>query len=123
MVVRVLRSVAACALPRPSATASATFAKNTVSHSQTAMPHVKPNGSDASPPPRNGSVSAMTVVRAAPTHTRNITGLRHCDAGWSFFAAPGRAATICAALNARRGAAEVGASAGAGASVSVDIIE
>ena len=33
---RVLRSVSACALPRPSATASAKFANSTVNHSQTA---------------------------------------------------------------------------------------
>ena len=37
-VVRVLRRLAACALPRPSATDSARFAKSTVSQSQTAMP-------------------------------------------------------------------------------------
>ena len=33
---RVLRSVSACALPRPSATASAKFANSTVNHSHTA---------------------------------------------------------------------------------------
>ncbi len=38
--VRVCRSVSACALPRPSATASARFAKTTVSQSQIAMPQV-----------------------------------------------------------------------------------
>ncbi len=78
---RVLRRVAAWALPRPSATDSAMFAKNTVSHSQTAMPQVKPKGRLSSLPPRNGSAIAMRVVSAAPTQTRNITGLRHCAAG------------------------------------------
>ena len=37
VVVRVARSAFACALPRPSAIASAKFAKRTVSHSQTAI--------------------------------------------------------------------------------------
>ena len=34
VVVRILRSVAACAFPRPSAMASAKFANSTVNHSQ-----------------------------------------------------------------------------------------
>ncbi len=42
--VRVLRSVSACALPRPSATASARFAKTTVSHSQTVITQAKTLG-------------------------------------------------------------------------------
>ena len=82
--VRVLRSVAACALPRPSATDSARFAKSTVSHSQIAMPHVKPKGVGVPPEsstPMKGSAIAMSVVRAAPTHTRNITGLRQSAVG------------------------------------------
>jgi hypothetical protein len=37
VVVRVARSAFACALPRPSAMASAKLAKSTVSHSQTAI--------------------------------------------------------------------------------------
>ena len=41
------RSVAACALPRPSATASARLAKTTVSHSQTDdQPGERPTGRD-----------------------------------------------------------------------------
>src|SRR6478735_8091795 len=103
--VRVFRSDAAWALPRPSATDSARFAKSTVSHSQTAMPHVKPKGTvvppDCSGPPRNGSAIAIAVVRAAPTHTRNMTGLRHSAAGFSLRRAPGTAAQSCAALKAR----------------------
>ena len=39
---RIERSVAACALPRPSATASAKFANSTVSHSQTATARMNP---------------------------------------------------------------------------------
>ena len=40
--VRARRSVAACALPRPSATASAKLANTTVSHSQKMIWKVKP---------------------------------------------------------------------------------
>ena len=39
---RVWRRLAACALPRPSATASAKFANSTVNHSQTMIWKVKP---------------------------------------------------------------------------------
>ena len=42
--VLVLRSVAACALPRPSATASARLANSTVSHSQTVIVQAKIEG-------------------------------------------------------------------------------
>ena len=45
MVVRVARSDSACALPRPSATDSARFAKSTVIQSQIAMPQLKDAGS------------------------------------------------------------------------------
>ena len=41
---RILRSVAACALPRPSATASAKLAKRTVNQSQTLTPTVNQAG-------------------------------------------------------------------------------
>ncbi len=81
VLVRVLRSVSACALPRPSAIDSARFANTTVSHSQTAMIQVNDHGTlvppEAAGPPRNGSVIASSVVRAAPTQTMNMTGLRH----------------------------------------------
>ena len=40
----VLRSVSACALPRPSATASARLAKTTVSQSQTTIVQLKIDG-------------------------------------------------------------------------------
>ena len=63
---RVLRSVSACALPRPSATASAKLANSTVNHSHTATRAAKP------------SVSRMArkVVRTLPSSTTNMTGLR-----------------------------------------------
>ena len=64
---RVARRVAAWALPRPSATASARLANSTVSHSHTvtAMTNTL------------GSVKHSTVHSAAPTSTTNITGLCH----------------------------------------------
>ena len=62
--VRALRSVAACALPRPSATASAKLANSTVSHSQPAI----------SQPNSVGSTMASTVEKTEPTHTTKMTG-------------------------------------------------
>ena len=59
-----LASVAAWALPRPSATASARFAKTTVSHSHTTTDQ----------PKTLGSWTALTVAKTAPTSTTNITG-------------------------------------------------
>ena len=67
---RVWRSVAACALPRPSATASAKLANSTVNHSQRMIWKVKPRCS----PPLIHSRMKMTVVSAATTSTTNITG-------------------------------------------------
>ncbi len=61
------RKLAACALPRPSASASAKLANNTVNHSHTAIAAVKPSR----------SLIATTVVSSAPIHVTNITGLRH----------------------------------------------
>ncbi len=72
---RVERSAAACALPRPSATASAKFANSTVSHSQAAMARTN-QGSPRSPPTRTAAMRPSTVVRRLPTYTTNITGLR-----------------------------------------------
>ena len=65
--VRVARSEAACALPRPSATASARLPKRTVSQSQAVIEIVKVLGSP----------TAATVVATEPISTRNITGERH----------------------------------------------
>src|SRR3984957_17892257 len=67
--VRALRRVAACALPRPSATASAKLANSTVSHSQKTIWKVKPIGL-----PWINSRTRMMVVSAATISTTNITG-------------------------------------------------
>lgn len=75
--VRVLRNVSAWALPRPSAIDSARLAKMTVSHSHTAMAVEKPTETPPSVTPVSSSRPAMMVVRTAPIHTKNITGLRH----------------------------------------------
>ena len=61
------RSAAACAFPRPSATASARLAARTVSHNHTTISQAN----------TLGSAIASTVVKTAPTSTMNITGLRH----------------------------------------------
>ena len=68
--VRVLRSVSACALPRPSAIASAKLANSTVNHSQKATCPVK----SGRPPPATSSWMKTIVVRRLPTSTMNITG-------------------------------------------------
>src|SRR6201994_2940179 len=68
--VRVLRNESACALPRPSATASAKLANSTVNHSQRMIWKVKPRCS----PPVRRSRRKITVVSAATISTTNITG-------------------------------------------------
>src|SRR3954470_17611471 len=68
--VRVLRSDSACALPRPSATASAKLANSTVNQSQTMIWKVKPRFS----PAVRRSRRKITVVSAATISTTNITG-------------------------------------------------
>src|ERR1700722_13101903 len=78
--VRALRKVAACALPRPSATASARLANSTVTHSHTIIWNVKPRCS----PCVMRSRMKITVVRVATTSTTNITGLRIINRGLSF---------------------------------------
>ncbi len=77
---RVLRSVAACALPRPSAMASAKLANSTVNH----------NHSDTSPANAFScavllakSRKKIAVVITEPTSTMNITGLRYIVRGFS----------------------------------------
>ena len=70
---RILRSVSACALPRPSAMASAKLAKITVRKSQTVMDHVK----------SDGCAIASTKVTTVPTSTTNMTGLRICTVGFN----------------------------------------
>ncbi len=71
---RILRRVSACALPRPSAIASAKLAKITVRKSQTVMDQVKVDG----------WAIASTKVTTVPTSTTNITGFRICTLGVSF---------------------------------------
>ena len=71
---RVLRSVSACALPRPSATASAKLANSTVNHSQIVTSVANPSVSRI----------ASSVVTTLPISTTNITGLRAIWRGSSF---------------------------------------
>src|SRR6266478_4405643 len=78
--VRVLRNVSACALPRPSATASAKLANSTVNHSHRMIWKVKPRLA----PPVTRSRRKITVVSAATTSTTNITGLLIINRGSSF---------------------------------------
>jgi len=71
---RALRSESACALPRPSAMASAKFAKSTVNQSQSETARMKPAG--ASPLPRSAWRN-RPLVKTLPTSTTNMTGLRN----------------------------------------------
>jgi hypothetical protein len=73
------RSVSACALPRPSATASARLANTTVSHSQTMIVQLKTDG------------ERIPVYRhsTAPTSTTNMTGFLIWTRGSSFLNASG----------------------------------
>src|SRR5215831_17550612 len=80
---RILRSVSACALPRPSATASAKFANTTVNHSQTLTLMVNHSGS-AVFGCRIASRRKTSVVRMLPISTTNITGFFQTCAGESF---------------------------------------
>src|SRR5664280_594827 len=81
--VLVLRSVSACALPRPSAMASAKLANSTVNHSQSEIWKVKP----AIPTPLERSRTVRSVVMTAPTSTTNITGFFIMWRGLSFTSA------------------------------------
>src|SRR6201984_3115980 len=74
-----LRSVSACALPRPSANASARLAKSTVSQSQNTM----------SQPNHDESRIVTTADNTAPISTMNITGLRQRVRGSSLRNASG----------------------------------
>ncbi len=81
---RIERSVAACARPRPSAKASAAFAKITVSHSQIAITNVYQAGSlpPSALPPKTW-INQVAVVMTEPISTTNITGLWICTRGSS----------------------------------------
>ena len=78
---RILRSVSACALPRPSAMASAKLAKMTVRNSHTVMDQSK------SPGWAIDSIKVTTV----PIRTTNITGFLSWVRGSSFLNEPTRA--------------------------------
>ena len=67
----ILRSESACALPRPSATASAKFANSTVNHSHNVIAIENHNGEVAVP---TRSRTTNTVVSTDPIITTNITG-------------------------------------------------
>ena len=73
---RALRRLSACALPRPSATASAKLAKSTVNQSQMASWMMKPRSAVA--------VKMPMVVSIAPTMVTNITGFFTIRRGSSF---------------------------------------
>ena len=87
--VRARRSESACALPRPSATASAKLAKSTVNQSQSMIWNVKPRPS----PPVTTSFRNRTVVSRETTATTNITGFLARLRGSSFRKAPPMAGT------------------------------
>ncbi len=79
---RIFRSDAACALPRPSAIASAKLAKTTVNHSQALTSPV--NQSGGAPAGRTMmSRTQRRVVRRLPTSTTNMTGFFATCAGVS----------------------------------------
>ena len=82
VVVRVARSAFACALPRPSAIASAKFAKRTVSQSQRAIVPVNQSGSLS--PDEKRSRKKIAVVTTLPISTMKMTGLRKSVRGSSF---------------------------------------
>src|SRR5579864_75062 len=77
---RARRSASACAFPRPSAKASAKFAKTTVNHNHAETLPMK--GAGASPRPPNAWTN-RTAVRVAPISTTNMTGFRTCWRGSS----------------------------------------
>ena len=82
---RVRRRDSACALPRPSAIASAKLAKITVNHSHTEMANTKERSATL---PTITPLRKTSVVTTAPTSTTNITGLRACVRGLSLVSEP-----------------------------------
>ena len=78
---RILRRASACALPRPSAMASAKLAKSTVRNSQTVIDQLK------MPPWAIDSMRVMTE----PISTTNMTGFLTCTRGSSLVNDPARA--------------------------------
>src|SRR4029077_3786354 len=78
----VRRRLAACALPRPSATASEKLANSTVTHSHRLIWPEK-----EAPEPAKRSRTNRIVVAAETISTVNMIGLRHKVAGLSFLKA------------------------------------
>ena len=70
--VRICRSVSACALPRPSATASAKLANSTVNHSHNTIWKVRPRS--AAPPPIQSRTSSTVVKRGDHRERRTSRG-------------------------------------------------
>jgi hypothetical protein len=102
---RALRRVSACALPRPSAMASAKLANSTVIHSQADTPRMKPAG--ASPRPVMIACKKSTLLKALPTSTTNMTGFFSMRRGSSFLNASSSARRTIGPSN--RGRASLGA--------------
>ena len=75
VVVRVARSAFACALPRPSAMASAKLASRTVIQSQKAIAPVNQSGSWPGSP-RTASMRKIAETTMLPSSTMKMTGLR-----------------------------------------------
>ena len=95
----VARRLAACALPRPSASASAKLPNNTVSHNHStscALNAVLPPGAP---------MSSSTVSSSATTAVTNITGLRISWRGSSLAKAPATAGPIRPGVNSEGEAA------------------
>ena len=91
----VARRLAACALPRPSATASAKFAKSTVSQSQTVICRIRPGRAEPEP---NAVATRIMVVSSATTAVTKITGFRTRARGSSLRKAVARASVKSAAV-------------------------
>ena len=70
-----------CALPRPSAMASAKLANSTVNQRITAIASVYPLGASFKP---NRDTTQRMLVKIAATKTRNMTGFFACVFGLNF---------------------------------------
>ena len=102
--VRVRRNASACALPRPSATASAKFANRIVNHSHRMICNSKPM---FGPPVRRSRIK-ITVVRRVTTSSTNMTGLLISVRGSSFTKAdPIAGTTILRSKSAEAGVVRV----------------
>src|SRR5712692_7128322 len=100
VVVRARRRVSACALPRPSAIASAKLAKTTVNHNQTVTASTKIVWAVNVPRVMlplgwvKSRRTNSTVVTTAPTSHTNMTGFLTCTRGSSFLNDAGIAARM-----------------------------